>query len=200
MRPAWVIMTILGIYVASVAIGGVVSPAIRSPFMAEVLARAPLAATLHLAGGAVAMIAGAFQVNRRFREGNRKRHRRLGALYLVAVLASGMAALPLAAASSADLVTRVGFGTLALCWVATSLAALGAIRRRDIPAHQRWMYRSYALTLAAVTLRIYMPASQILGIQFEAAYRIVAWGCWVTNLLIVETWFVPRIRPEMSGA
>jgi len=106
---------------------------------------------------------------------------------------AGVAGLPLAAASAADLVTRTGFGVLAVCRLATTLLAFRSIRRRDIPAPQRW---SCALTLAAVTLRIHMPVSQVMGIQFEDAYRVVAWICWVTNLVIVESWFVPRGWPS----
>ena len=51
------------------------------------------------------------------------------------------------------------------------------------------MLRSYALTLAAVTLRVYLPLSQIYGIDFIAAYQAIAWLCWVPNLVIVD-WFV----------
>lgn len=50
------------------------------------------------------------------------------------------------------------------------------------------MTRSFALTLAAVTLRIYLPllASQM---SFLTAYLIVSWVCWVPNLLAAE-WLV----------
>jgi Predicted membrane protein (DUF2306) len=54
------------------------------------------------------------------------------------------------------------------------------------------MYRSYALTLAAVALRIYMPLSFALGIGFEDAYQVVSWLCWVPNLVFVEAWLLPR--------
>ena len=59
----------------------------------------------------------------------------------------------------------------------------------DVDAHRAWMLRSYALTLAAVTLRIYIPLSQVAGVEFEAAYQAISWFCWVPNLLIVE-WIV----------
>ena len=61
------------------------------------------------------------------------------------------------------------------------------------------MYRSYALTLAAVTLRIYMPLSLALGIGFEDAYRVVSWLCWVPNLVFVEAWLLPRARLVAGG-
>ena len=190
MRPAWILMTILAIYVAGTALGGLVAPASRSEFMADVFARAPVATWLHLAGGSVALLTGAFQVSRSFRNRHRSLHRRLGALYLLGVVVAGTAAFPLAASSVGDPVADAGFGVLAACWVATTLLGFRAMLRGDFVAHEGWMYRSYALALGAVTLRIYMPLSQVAGIPFEEAYRVVAWLCWVPNLLIAERWFV----------
>ncbi|MFV3517468.1 DUF2306 domain-containing protein, partial [Mycobacterium tuberculosis] len=65
-----------------------------------------------------------------------------------------------------------------------------------IASHRRWMVRSFALTLAAVTLRIYLPLSDVLGIGFAASYPVVAWLCWVPNMAVVE-WYLrsgPRER------
>jgi hypothetical protein len=56
------------------------------------------------------------------------------------------------------------------------------------------MIRSYALTLAAVTLRLWLPLSQVAGIDFMTAYVAIAWLCWVPNLLVAE-WFLRR-RPR----
>jgi len=53
------------------------------------------------------------------------------------------------------------------------------------------MTRSYALTFAAVTLRIYLPLSQVAGIPFEPAYQTIAWLCWVPNLIVAE-WLILR--------
>src|SRR5260370_20371385 len=60
------------------------------------------------------------------------------------------------------------------------------------------MIRSYALTLAAVTLRIYLPASQIAGIPFPDAYQTISWLCWVPNLVVAE-WWILRSRLAPGG-
>ena len=57
------------------------------------------------------------------------------------------------------------------------------------------MIRSFALTFAAVTLRLYIPASQMAGIPFDTAYPVIAWLCWVPNLLVAEL-FVRDLRPS----
>jgi hypothetical protein len=64
------------------------------------------------------------------------------------------------------------------------------------------MTRSFALTLAAVTLRIWLPLSAVAGIPFPDAYQVVAWLCWVPNLIVTE-WFIlrPPVRePRGVGA
>lgn len=59
--------------------------------------------------------------------------------------------------------------------------------------HRRWMIRSWSLTLAAVTLRIYLPVVIITGLPFAFSYQVVAFLAWVPNLLLAE-WLLRR-RP-----
>ena len=42
------------------------------------------------------------------------------------------------------------------------------------------------LTFAAVTLRIYLPLSDLVGIDFDVAYPVIAWLCWVPNVIVAE--------------
>jgi hypothetical protein len=61
--------------------------------------------------------------------------------------------------------------------------------------HRRWMVRSFALTFAAVTLRLQLPLAAAAPIDSLDAYRAIAWLCWVPNLLAVEAflaWRAPR--------
>ena len=51
------------------------------------------------------------------------------------------------------------------------------------------MIRNFALTFAAVTLRIWVPISFVSGIPFGVAYPLIAWLCWVPNLWIAERVF-----------
>jgi hypothetical protein len=62
------------------------------------------------------------------------------------------------------------------------------------------MIRNLALTLAAVTLRNWMPL-MLFGLHwpFRPAYIIVSWLCWVPNLLIAE-WLVRRPAVAMPTA
>ena len=51
------------------------------------------------------------------------------------------------------------------------------------------MVRSFALTAAAVTLRIYLGFVPVLEVPFVDAYRAISFLCWVPNLLVAE-WYL----------
>ena len=46
------------------------------------------------------------------------------------------------------------------------------------------MFFSYAACFAAVTLRIWLPLLTIAMGESNSAYRIVAWLCWVPNIIV----------------
>ena len=56
------------------------------------------------------------------------------------------------------------------------------------------MTRNYALTFAGVMLRVWSPLSVGMGADFTTAYVIIAWACWIPNLLVAE-WIIRRTRP-----
>lgn len=182
-------MTFLAISVGIYGGMSIITPAARTGFVQNLFDTALIPITMHLAGGTVAIIFGAFQVNSRLRAKFLPAHRWLGRAYLVAVVVSGVGGLILARNSDGGLVGHFGFAMLAVCWLFATSNAYRYIRAGDITMHRAWMYRSYALTLAAVTLRIYLPLFQIAGYGFDVAYPLISWIAWVPNLLIVE-WFV----------
>lgn len=141
----------------------------------------------HISGGAIALGIGGFQFVRRWRDRNLRRHRRAGVAYFMAVLCSGLAGLYLAVFATGGPVAQTGFALLALVWLTTGYIAYAAARRRDIEQHEKWVMRNYAATFAAVMLRLWMPfLIALIGLPFEDAYRIVAWLCWVPNLIVAE--------------
>jgi uncharacterized membrane protein len=181
-------MTLLATTIAAYAAAILVLPHFGPPLIAERRATMPLALTAHLAGGLVALAVGAWQLNATLRSRVIALHRWIGRIYVVAVLIGGVAALRMAVESQYGWVTHFGFGTLGTLWLFTTGRAYFAIRAKDQTTHRRWMIRSYALTYAAVTLRIYLPLGFMLGIPFPISYRVVAWLCWVPNLLLAEWW------------
>lgn len=186
---AWVAMTLLAQAVAAYAITMMAIPALRPPFLNQLIVEVPWLAMTHFFAGAVALSLGAFQFHAGLRARLRTVHRWSGRLYVGAVIASGIAGLALAVRSPAGFVAQTGFGLLALAWLYTTTQALLYIRSGDVRSHKDWMTRSYALTLAAVTLRIYLPGSQIAGFSWAVAYPTIAWISWAPNLLLAE-WMI----------
>jgi hypothetical protein len=54
------------------------------------------------------------------------------------------------------------------------------------------MIRNYALTFAAVTLRIYLGLFFAARMEFSDFYPSLAWLCWVPNLILTEWWLLRR--------
>jgi uncharacterized membrane protein len=143
---------------------------------------------VHAGFASIALILGAFQLFPRFRARWPAWHRRAGTVYVVACLAGGIAGLVLAAGSSSGPIAVAGFGLLAVLWIGFTANAWRLARARDFVRHRRWMIRSYSLTFAAVTLRLYLPAALMAQLDGLASYRAIAFLCWVPNLIVAELW------------
>jgi uncharacterized membrane protein YozB (DUF420 family) len=76
-------------------------------------------------------------------------------------------------------------------WFYFTATAFNKIRRGDITAHQHFMWRSYALTFAAITLRIYIFfTSWSVDLSQPSSYAALAWLSWVPNLFFVEGYII----------
>lgn len=167
---------------ALLPLGAAVHPDMRATFAAQ-----KAVVYLHVFGSAVALALGPFQFWARLRTSRPKLHRWMGGIYLtVGVGLGGVAGLALATTAYGGMASTLGFGCLALAWLYTANHAWGEARARNFVAHRRWMIRNFALTFAAVTLRIYLPGSMAAGVPFEVAYPAIAWLCWVPNLIVAE--------------
>ena len=185
-------MTALAFIVASYAIALLFIPQARPPFLHGRSGLMELAVVSHFAGGGMALALGAFQLNASLRSRRLHLHRVMGRVYVVSVIVGAVSGLRMAIASQGGVAAHLGFGLLAVAWVFTVVRGFFRIRAGDDVDHRAWMIRSYSLTFAAVTLRIYLPLSLALGMPFEIAYPAIAWLCWVPNLLVAEQLFVHR--------
>lgn len=192
-KPAafW-LMALLALGVAAYALvvygvfppGKFVHPEMRAAYEAN---RAAI--LLHAFASALALALGPWQFLPGLRRARPALHRWSGRIYLGAgVLLGGLAGLYMSMHAYGGAVAQSGFALLALLWLYTGWQAYAAIRRRDVASHRRWMIRNFALTFAAVTLRLWMPLFAGLGIPFDTAYPLIAWISWVLNLLVVEWW------------
>ncbi len=153
---------------------------------------------LHIAAGVLALAGGTLQLILLRLRVPGAAHRWMGGAYALSVTIGGITALPLAAVAFGGIGNTAAFGLLAVLWLFTTLQAVRAIRHGDVARHRTWINRSFALTLAGVTLRAEVGLMQLLGLSFAEAYLIAPWTCWVLNLLAVEWFRAPR--PERLSA
>lgn len=191
-RPAWMLMTLLSLAVALTSYRYLLNAGPLAPnVMANLFARPFL--DIHVAGAATALLVGSFQFLGGLRARRPGLHRALGRVYVAGCLAGGLGGFVLAFGSTAGPIATTGFALLGAAWIATTVQAWRLAMARRIAEHQAWMIRSFALTLAAVTLRLYLPLAAMSGAHFVEAYRAIAFLCWVPNLLLAEAWL--RRRP-----
>jgi uncharacterized membrane protein len=170
-------------------------------FQPDVYADQTFGIMTHITGMMFAILCGPFQFLRALRERHFGVHRLVGKIYIAGALVGALGGLYMAQFSASGAVSDLGFALLALGVLLTTTLAYLRIRGGDVQSHREWMTRSYALIFAAVTLRIYLPFLYAAFGEHDG-YAIVAWACWVPNLLVAE-WLIRsrlRRRPEMPRA
>jgi uncharacterized membrane protein len=149
----------------------------------------------HISLGGVALLLSPAQLSARLRRRAPRVHRNIGRLVLGAIVGAGSAGVVLAPMSLAGGVGTAGFGSVAVLWVLSAAATFAAIRRGDIGAHRRWAVRAFALTYAAVTLRLWLilliPLQVGVGgveadLAFHRGYLVVPFLSWIPNLAVAE--------------
>ena len=147
--------------------------------------------TLHAGGAATALLVGGFQFLPAVRR-RRRLHRWIGRVYAGGCIFAGCAGFVLAFGTTAGPVAALGFGLLAPIWVYCTAQGWLTARARRFDEHRRWMIRSFALTFAAVTLRLYLPLGVMAGLSFHQIYVATAWISWIPNLLLAELYLRRR--------
>ncbi|REG94620.1 DUF2306 domain-containing protein [Algoriphagus antarcticus] len=152
----------------------------------------------HIILGGFALLIGWVQFPKAFRDRNRKLHKRIGMAYVTAAFFSSLAGIYIGLYATGGTVSIIGFISLGIIWLLTSMMGWFTAKKHNYDAHEDWMIFSYAACFAAVTLRIWLPILIIIHQgDFEPAYRIVAWLCWVPNMLVAY-WIVRRRKDERN--
>ncbi|PXA92201.1 hypothetical protein DMC25_03480 [Caulobacter sp. D4A] len=198
-RMLWTLCALLSVAIAFYAYRYVAPatpapPGVRAnPFFSPFL-------LLHVTGAATALLVGPVQFLAGLRARRPALHRALGRLYVAGCLVGGLAGLVLSLGSTAGPIATAGFGLLALAWLWTTGQAVHHAIARRIPEHRAWMIRSFSLTFAAVTLRLYLPLAAITGLPMAEAYLAISFLCWVPNLLIAELSLRRSPSPQTAPA
>lgn len=143
---------------------------------------------IHVFTSMFALFAGFTQFSKYILKNHKKIHRTIGKLYVFVVLfLTGPSGFIMAIYANGGLPSKIGFLILDILWIYFTAKAFRFALLNDFKKHKKYMYRSYALTLSAITLRAW---KYVLVFLFQPApmdiYRIVAWLGFVPNLLLIE--------------
>lgn len=143
---------------------------------------------IHVYASMWVLFAGFSQFSSSLLRNRPKLHRTLGYIYVVDVLLiTGPAGLVMGFYANGGLFSRIAFVALAVLWIFFTAMALVKAKQKDFKAHRRYMIRSYALTLSAITLRAWKYAiTNTMTLPPMDVYRVVAWLGWVGNLIFAE--------------
>lgn len=147
-----------------------------------------LAFFTHVYSSMFVLVAGVLQFSGYARKQFPAVHKISGRVYVITILLlSGPTGLIMGYYGNGGWVAQFAFCLLAVLWIFFTGKGFAAIRSGNTDAHRKWMYRSYALTLSAISLRLW---KWLLVWLFEPrpmdVYQIVAWLGWVGNLMLAE--------------
>ena len=143
---------------------------------------------IHVFTSLLVLVAGLTQFSNKLRSKSPRVHRGAGWLYvIIVVLLSGPTGFIIGVHANGGFSSQIAFCMLAILWIYFTVKAAAKARRGYYVEHRKYMIRSFALALSALTLRGWKV---IIVAVFEPrpmdVYQIVAWLGWVLNLIIAE--------------
>lgn len=147
-----------------------------------------LAFFTHVYTAMFVLIAGLTQFSTQIRIHLREIHRYSGWVYAFTVLfLAGPSGFYMGVFANGGLISQTAFCILAVLWIYFTTRAVSSAVKRDFVSHRKYMIRSFALTLSAITLRAWKYIL-VLFLQPKPmdAYQLVAWLGWIPNLIIAE--------------
>lgn len=138
----------------------------------------------HIIFGGLALLIGWIQFNDKLRIKRVELHKKIGKVYMISVLISGICSVYISFFATGGFISMLGFFSLGIIWLTSTGLGFKAIKKGDIQSHKKYMIFSYSACFAAVTLRIWLPLLTTLIGEFVGAYRVVAWLCWIPNLIV----------------
>ena len=141
---------------------------------------------VHVVTAIPPLLIGLIAFSKRARRYSMRLHRWIGTTYCICIWISAATGVTLAYANTAGLASRLGFSTLGTLWFITTYYAYIRAKQRNIVSHRVWMIRSFALTLAVVTVRPIMMVPGYVEVDLALLNNVASWACWIPNLLIAE--------------
>ncbi len=120
--------------------------------------------------------------------GIKKFHRNSGKIYtfLIMILAAP-SGIYMGIFANGGLYSKISFVFLGMLWWFSTFKAYQLARQKKFASHKQWMWRSFAFTISAITLRMWkVIIVYALHPDPMDVYQVIAWLGWIPNILIVE--------------
>jgi hypothetical protein len=143
---------------------------------------------VHVFSSLFALLAGFTQFSKSVRQHYPQLHRSAGRIYVINILlVTGPAGLLMSFYANGGIGSQLAFFTLSVLWWYFTWQAWRSVMEQDFSKHRAFMLRSFALTLSAITLRIWkMGLAHYFELPPMDIYQIVAWLGFVPNLVLIE--------------
>jgi hypothetical protein len=147
---------------------------------------------VHILAGSTAFVTGPFQFLKTPAGKRAKLHRRLGYVYVGAIVPASLSGAYLSYYATGGPVAGFGFLTLDILWLSFTLIAIRKVFQKKFVSHQLWMIRSYAITFVFVTFRILLLPLTLIGqLSAPAAIPYSVWASLMLNLAVAQ-WIIRR--------
>lgn len=142
----------------------------------------------HILFSIFSLIAGLTQFSNYILTKYKKLHRMMGYMYVVDVICiAGPSGLVMAFYANGTIVSKTSFVLLSILWIGFTCMAIIKALKKEFLEHEKWMIRSYSLTLSAISLRLMaIIFPKIVHLDAHTEYAVLAWLSWTINLLIAE--------------
>lgn len=134
------------------------------------------------------ILLGSFQFSKTVRNKFPQIHRFSGKIYILLILSvSAPSGLIMSFYANGGIVSQISFSVLSVLWFLFTYKAFLFVKKQNWIKHKEYMFRSYALTLSAISLRLFKwGIVTFFSLPPMDTYRIVGILGWTFNLALVE--------------
>ena len=115
-------------------------------------------------------------------------HKNAGKIYIFLILLlAAPSGIYMGIFANGGFLSKISFVILGCLWWFSTFKAYQLARQQKFKEHKQWMWRSFALTFSAITLRMWKV---IIVYLFHPnpmdVYQIIAWLGWLPNIILIE--------------
>lgn len=115
-------------------------------------------------------------------------HKNAGKIYIFLILfLAAPSGIYMGIFANGGFLSKISFVILGCLWWFSTFKAYQLARQKKFTEHKQWMWRSFAFTISAITLRMWKVFIVYLFHPNPMdVYHIIAWLGWVPNIILIE--------------